>query len=69
MMKSMGGLPVTESKKGSLVQSEFIYVHGHNLMKLASPKSSDWKRRCTSDTLHMLFWGTEKLKSAFLTIK
>lgn len=55
MMKSVGGLSVTERKKGSLVRSEFIYVHIHNLMKLASLKSSDWKRSGTSDTLHMLF--------------
>lgn len=40
MMKSMGDLLITESKKGSLVQYEFIGVHGQNLMKLASPKSS-----------------------------
>lgn len=68
-MKSVGGLSVTESKKGSLVQSEPIYVHGHNLMKLANPKSSDWKRRGTNDALHMLFWGTEMLKAEFLPIQ
>lgn len=40
MMKSVGGSAVTESEKGSLVQSEFIWVRGHSLMELANPKSS-----------------------------
>lgn len=52
MMKPIGGLPVTGSKKGSFFQSELICVHGHKLMNITSPKSSDCKRRGTSDTLH-----------------